>query len=422
MFDIKLIREKPDYFDSKWKMRGLDPLTPKIIEMDEKRRTVLTQLQDLQSKRNDASKEIGTLKSQGKDASKVMEEVAEYKQQISDLEEEERKVTTELDTFLSTLPNLPDDEVPFGKDEHDNVEVRKWGKIPDIKNPKEHFEIAENLKLMDFEAAAKLSGTRFVVLKGNLARLERAIAQFMLDTHTQQNGYTEISVPLLVKAPALYGTGQLPKFEEDLFKTSTDHYLIPTAEVPLTNLAMDVIFKEEDLPIRITALTPCFRSEAGSAGKDTRGMLRQHQFYKVEMVSITTPEQSAAEHARMTKCAEGILEKLGIPYRTIVLCSGDMGFGSQKTYDVEAWLPGQNTYREISSCSNCGDFQSRRMKARYKKEEDKKNYNVHTLNGSGLAVGRCLIAVLENYQQPDGSVIIPEVLRPYMNGLERLEV
>jgi len=421
MFDIKLIRDEPEFFDSKWKLRGLDPQTPELIDIDEKRRSIMNELQELQSKRNDASKEIGIVKSKGGDASKMMEDVSKYKDQISELEVKDVELNKLLEDKLSRLPNITADDVPFGTSEKENVELRKWGTIPTIANPKEHFDIGEPLG-MDFEAAARLSGARFVMLKGQMARLERAIGQFMLDTQTQENGYMEVSPPLLMRAHAMYGTGQLPKFEEDLFKTTTDHYLIPTAEVPLTNIAMDKIFSAEELPLRMTALTSCFRSEAGSAGKDTRGMIRQHQFYKVEMVSIVEADKSKEEHERMVSCAEGVLKKLELPHRTIVLCTGDMGFGSQKTYDVEVWLPGQNTYREISSCSNCGDFQARRMKARYKKEGDKKNYFVHTLNGSGLAVGRTLVAVLENYQQPDGSVIVPKVLKPYMGGLEKLEV
>jgi seryl-tRNA synthetase len=311
--------------------------------------------------------------------------------------------------------------VPNGKDEHDNKELRRVGEPPRINSAKQHFEIGENLKLMDFENAAKLSGARFTILKGGLARLERAIGNFMLDVHTEEFGYTEISPPLMVKDEIMYGTAQLPKFAEDQFKTTHGLWLIPTAEVPLTNIVNGDIVEKEKLPYRFVARTPCFRAEAGAAGKDTRGMIRQHQFYKVELVSITSPDQSEAEHERMTACAETILKKLELPFRTIVLCSGDMGFGARKTYDIEVWLPGQNAYREISSCSNCGDFQARRMNARCKSAGDKNTEFVHTLNGSGLAVGRTLIAILENNQQPDGSVIIPPVLRPYMGGMERIE-
>jgi len=449
MFDLKLIRETPDYFDSGWKRRGLEPQTPKIIEMDEKRRALQTELQEFQSKRNEASKKIGAIKSKGGDAAVLMQEVASYKSRIASIEEEEKECGEELTKLLSTLPNLPDATVPDGTSEEDNKEVRKVGQPKLMNNPKDHVDIGAGLGGMDFETAAKMSGSRFVLLRGGVARLERAIAQFMLDTHTQEHGYTELSVPLLVNRAALFGTGQYPKFEEDLFKISpnsealkkafenknqeeiekcmleydirVDKYLIPTSEVPMTNTVRESIVPIGDLPLRLTALTPCFRSEAGAAGKDTRGMIRQHQFYKVELVSITEPEKSNEEHERMTDCAETILKKLDLAFRTITLCTGDMGFSARKTYDIEVWLPGQNTYREISSCSNCGDFQARRMMARYKKEGDKSTRYVHTLNGSGVAVGRCLIAVLENYQQPEGSVIIPDVLKPYMGGITKLE-
>ncbi len=422
MFDLKLIREQPETFDSAWARRGLPPQTPKIIDMDEKRRAVMAEVQDLQAKRNDASKQIGQIKAKGGDAAQIMAEVAGYKDRIATLEEQEKVFTEELNDFLSRLPNLPDAAIPDGKDEHDNVELRRIGTPPIIENPKDHADIGAGLgNGMDFETAAKMSGSRFVLLRGQVARLERALAQFMLNTHTQEHGYTEMSVPLLVRDAALYGTNNLPKFEEDLFKTTTGHYLIPTSEVSLTNTVMDSISDIGDLPLRLTALTPCFRSEAGAAGKDTRGMIRQHQFYKVELVSITADDKSNEEHDRMTACAETILKKLDLAFRTVVLCSGDMGFGARKTHDIEVWLPAQNTYREISSCSNCGDFQARRMMARYKKEGEKSNRYVHTLNGSGVAVGRCLVAVLENYQQPDGSVIVPDALKPYMGGLTRLD-
>ena len=421
MFDLKLIRETPDYFDSGWKRRGVGLQTSTIIEMDEKRRALQTEMQDFQSKRNDASKKIGMIKSKGGDAAALMQEVAGYKSKIASIEEEEKKCGEELTDLLSGLPNIPDAAVPDGASEEDNKEVRKVGQPNLMNNPKDHVDIGAGLDGMDFETAAKMSGSRFVLLRGGVARLERAIAQFMLDTHTQEHGYTELSVPLLVRDQAVFGTGQLPKFAEDLFKATTGHWLIPTAEVPLTNTVRDSIIPIGDLPLRLTALTHCFRSEAGAAGKDTRGMIRQHQFYKVEMVSITEPEKSDEEHERMTNCAETILKKLDLAFRTITLCTGDMGFSARKTYDIEVWLPGQNTYREISSCSNCGDFQARRMKTRYKKEGDKSTRYVHTLNGSGVAVGRCLIAVLENYQQPDGSVIIPDVLKPYMGGITKLE-
>ncbi|MCE9507092.1 MAG: serine--tRNA ligase [Alphaproteobacteria bacterium] len=429
MFDLKLIRETPGFFDSGWKRRGLEPQTPKIIEMDEKRRALLTEAQELQSKRNEASKQVGILMSKGivgtfgggSVTASLMQEVAGYKDRIATLEEEEKKTGDELNDFLSRLPNIPDETVPDGASEKDNKEVRKIGAPKLLNSAKEHFDIGEGLGGMDFETAAKMSGSRFVLLKSGVARLERALAQFMLDTHTQEHGYTELSVPLLVRDEALYGTGQLPKFAEDLFKTNTGHWLVPTSEVSLTNTVMDSIVDIGDLPLRLTSLTPCFRSEAGAAGKDTRGMIRQHQFYKVELVSITEAEKSNDEHERMTACAENILKKLDLAYRTITLCTGDMGFSARKTYDIEVWLPGQSAYREISSCSNCGDFQARRMMARYKKEGDKHTKYVHTLNGSGVAVGRCLIAVLENYQQPDGSVLIPDALKPYMGGITKLE-
>ncbi len=363
-------------------------------------------------------------------AEKLKAEVGEIKEFIQNGEARERELDKALNDALAVLPNVPLADVPFGKDEHDNVEIRRFGddliagRQPRMGNkPKEHFEIGETLGLMDFEHAARLSGSRFTVLRGQLARLERALGQFMLDLHTTEHGYTEMQVPLLVRDDALFGTGQLPKFEEDLFFTPHGDGrlgLIPTAEVPMTNMAREEITPAEKLPLRMTALTPCFRSEAGSAGRDTRGMLRQHQFYKVELVSVTDADSSIAEHERMTECAEAVLKKLGLPFRTIVLCTGDMGFGARKTYDIEVWLPGQNAYREISSCSVCGDFQARRMDARYKVKDEKATRFVHTLNGSGTAVGRALIAVMENYQEEDGSVTIPEALRPYMGGLERI--
>ncbi len=421
MFDLKQIRDNPEAYDSGWKRRGLDPQTPKIIEMDEKRRALQTEMQELQSKRNEASKQIGALKSKGGDAAEIMAEVAGYKTRIAELEETEKKIAEELNGFLSVLPNIPDASVPDGAGDGENVEVRRHGEPVRLNSAKEHYDIGAALGGMDFETAAKMSGARFVLLKSGVARLERALSQFMLDTHTQEHGYTEMSVPLLVRDEALYGTGQLPKFAEDLFRTGTGHWLIPTSEVSLTNTVLDSILDAGDLPLRLTALTPCFRSEAGAAGKDTRGMIRQHQFYKVELVSITAEDQSMAELDRMTQCAETILQKLGLAYRTMALCTGDMGFSARKTYDIEVWLPGQNAYREISSCSVCGDFQARRMMARYRLDGEKQTRYVHTLNGSGVAVGRCLIAVLENYQQPDGSVIIPDVLQPYMGGLKKLE-
>lgn len=421
MFDLKLIREMPETYDSAWAKRGLPPQTPRIIELDEARRATMTEVQDLLSKRNDASKQIGQIKSKGGDAADLMAAVAGYKDRIAVLEEQEKAQTETLNGFLATLPNIPHETVPVGSDETGNVEIRRVGTPRGQNNPKDHVDLGENLKMMDFEAAAKMSGSRFVVLRAGLARLERALAQFMLDTHTGEHGYTEMSAPLLVRAPALYGTGQLPKFEEDLFKTTTGHYLIPTSEISLTNTVMDSILNAADLPLRFTALSPCFRSEAGAAGRDTRGMIRQHQFYKVEMVSITSEDKSMDELERMTGCAENILKKLDLPFRTMALCTGDMGFGARKTYDIEVWLPAQNAYREISSCSNCGDFQARRMMARYKVDGEKGTRYVHTLNGSGLAVGRCLVAIMENYQQEDGSIAVPDALKPYMGGMTKLE-
>jgi seryl-tRNA synthetase len=426
VFDIKWIRENPAAFDAGLAKRGLAPLSAELIALDEARRSHVTKLQEAQARRNTASKEIGAAKA-AKDeakASALMAEVAALKDQLAKGEEAERELDGKLRDALSVIPNLPLDEVPLGKDEKDNIEVRRVGeppKLEGINKPLQHFEIGERLGLMDFATAAKISGARFVVLKGALARLERALGQFMLDLHTSEFGYTENIVPLLVKDHAAYGTGNLPKFAEDLFQTVNGFWLIPTAEVSLTNFVREEILDEAKLPMRLTAHTPCFRSEAGAAGKDTRGMIRQHQFSKVELVSITTPEESLAEHERMTACAEEVLKRLGLPFRTILLCTGDMGFASQKTYDIEVWLPGENTYREISSCSVCGDFQARRMNARYKPKGAKDTRFVHTLNGSGLAVGRTLIAVLENYQQADGSVVIPEVLRPYMGGLAKIE-
>ncbi len=483
MFDIKWIRDNAKAFDAGLKKRGLAPVSKTLLEIDEARRLHLTNLQEAQARRNAASKEIGKAKG-AKDeaaAAKLMAEVAELKEVIQQGEEEERQLDAKLRDELSVIPNLPLDDVPLGKDEKDNVEVRKVGTPPKFDfEAKQHFEIGEALGLMDFETAAKLSGARFVVLKGALARLERALAAFMLDLHTGEFGYTEINPPLMVRDDVMFGTAQLPKFKDDQFTaqpikrielkkffnqgrevekdivdlltaynsgddpgvrailkalegrtnwheelvrhfTFNEFWLIPTAEVPLTNLVRESIRVEDELPIRVTAHTACFRAEAGAAGKDTRGMIRQHQFSKVELVSITTPEESLAEHERMTACAEEVLKRLGLPFRTILLCTGDMGFASAKTYDIEVWLPGEDTYREISSCSVCGDFQARRMEARFRRAAGGKPEYVHTLNGSGLAVGRTLIAVLENYQQADGSVVIPEKLVPYMGGLTRIE-
>jgi seryl-tRNA synthetase len=422
MHDLRFIREQPDAFDQGLRRRGLAPMAPQILDLDAQRRAAQTSMQEMQQRRNEASKEIGAAKKSGGDASALMAEVQVLKDRMTAAEAEERRLADELKAILETLPNLPAADVPDGKDETANREERKAG-APRVFNfaAKQHFEIGEALGLMDFETAAKLSGARFVVLKGALARMERAIANFMLTLHTETFGYTEVAPPLLVRSETLYGTGQLPKFADDLYKTGEDFWLIPTAEVPLTNLAADTVQEAAALPIRVTAWTPCFRSEAGAAGKDTRGMLRQHQFNKVELVSIVHPDESDAELARMTSCAEEVLKRLELPYRVITLCTGDMGFSARKTHDIEVWLPGQGAYREISSCSNCGDFQARRMNARFRTPGEKGTRFVHTLNGSGLAIGRTLIAILENYQQANGSVVIPEALRPFMGGLERID-
>lgn len=421
MHDINFIRKNGDAFDQALKRRGLPVASSEILAVDAERRAAQTAMQELQAKRNDISKQIGELKRKGGDANAMMQEVATIKEKIPVLEEQDRQLGTKLDEILSALPNIPAADVPDGKDEKDNKDLRHSGEPKRINSSKQHFELGEALGLMDFETAAKLSGARFTMLKGPLARLERALGNFMLDIHTAEFGYTEISPPLMVTDKIMYGTAQLPKFADDQFRTTAGLWLIPTAEVPLTNIVNDMILNREELPFRFTAKTPCFRAEAGAAGKDTRGMLRQHQFYKVEMVSITTPDQSEAEHERMTACAETVLKRLELPFRTIVLCTGDMGFAARKTYDIEVWLPGQNTYREISSCSNCGDFQARRMNARFRAAGEKNTEFVHTLNGSGVAVGRCLIAIMENFQQPDGSIVIPNALRKYMDGLERIE-
>src|SRR5438445_9546428 len=448
MHDIRWVRDNPDAFDRGLERRGLPPEAKRLIEIDERRRAAIQKAEAALARRNTASREIGAAKKSNEEAAAqaLLAEVARLKAEIPQLEEEAKKASKELDDALAQIPNLPLDEVPDGKDPSDNVEHHRFGAKRDYGfQPEQHFDLGEALGQMDFETAAKLSGARFVVLKGGLARLERALAQFMLDLHTTEHGYTEVAPPLLVRNDVMFGTAQLPKFAEDQFQTgrllSDDErasllqelpeqsllrlgieynliaqplWLIPTAEVPLTNLVRQSILEEDALPLRFTAGTPCFRSEAGAAGKDPRGMIRQHQFPKVELVSITTPEQSIAEHERMTGRAEEVLKRLGLPFRTIVLCGGDMGPASRKTFDIEVWLPGQNAYREISSCSNCGDYQARRMGARYRPKEGKGTRFVHTLNGSGLAVGRTLIAVLENYQNDDGLVTIPEALRPYM--------
>ena len=422
MHDLKFIRQNPEAFDAGLARRGLTAESAKIIAVDSTWRAVETQAQELQAERNAKSEQIGKIKREGGNADTVMAEVTALKDKLAALEVEAATHQQTLSDMLAVLPNIPAADVPGGKDENDNVEIRRWGAPRDIPNARDHSDLGPALGLMDFETAAKLSGARFVVLKGALARLERAIGQLMLDTHTREFGYMECSVPVLVNDSAAYGTGNLPKFKEDLFQTNTGHYLIPTAEISLTNFVNDAIVPEEQLPMRLTALSPCFRSEAGAAGRDTKGMLRQHQFYKVELVSIVAPEASEAEHERMTSAAETILQKLEIPYRTMALCTGDMGFASRKTYDIEAWMPGQQKYREISSCSNCGEFQARRMNARLKRMNAKGTEFVHTLNGSGLAVGRTLIAVMENYQQSDGSILIPSALKPYMGGLEKIDV
>ena len=420
MLDLKWIRENPDAFDAALKRRGGAPMSASVLEMDKRHRDAITELQSLQNRRNEASKQIGAVKSKGGDAAPIMAEVATIKDRMTALEVEEKKLGEEVRGVLLTIPNVLHKDVPDGKDEGANVEVRKWGSPRQLGFPaKDHADLGASLGLMDFTQAAVMSGARFVVLKGELARLERAIAQLMLDTHTRENGYTEMNVPLLVKPEALYGTGQLPKFEEDLFKTTNGMYLISTSEVTLTNLVAERIVEGGELPMRVTAFTPCFRSEAGAAGKDTKGMIRNHQFEKVEMVSIVAPEESEGELERMTKCATGILEKLELPYRVVALCSGDIGFGSNRTYDIEVWLTGQNTYREISSCSNTGDFPARRMNARFRPAGETKGTRfLHTLNGSGLAVGRTLVAILENYQEADGSIRVPAALKPYMGGIE----
>ncbi|MCF7644852.1 serine--tRNA ligase [Bacillus subtilis] len=424
MLDIKWIRENPEALDAALNKRGASAVSSDVLALDEARRQHIAKVQEAQERRNAASKEIGKAMAE-KDmatAERIKAEVAELKTFLTEAEEEERRLDKELNDVLSGLPNVPYDSVPVGKDENDNVETRRVGNIRNYGfEPKEHFELGEALGLMDFERATRMSGSRFTVLKGALARLERALGQFMLDLHTTEHGYSETMVPLMVRDDAVYGTGQLPKFSEDLFRTTDGRWLIPTAEVPLTNLVNGEIVDAAELPMRVTALTPCFRSEAGSAGRDTRGMLRQHQFWKVEMVSVTDAETSEAELERMTGCAEEVLKRLGLPFRTVTLCTGDMGFGAQKTYDIEVWLPGQNTFREISSCSVCGDFQGRRMNTRYRAAGEKATRFVHTLNGSGVAVGRALIAVMENYQEEDGSITIPEVLVPYMGGMTRIE-
>jgi seryl-tRNA synthetase len=450
MHDIRSIRENPAAFDKGLLNRGMEPLSARLIALDDARKSAISALQAATERRNAMSKEIGQAKAKKDEAraQELMAEVARIKESMPALEETERFAEAALFDALTAIPNIPKDDVPVGSDEHGNVERHRFGTPPTINSAKQHFEIGEALGLMDFETAAKLSGSRFVVLKGQLARMERALGQFMIDLHINEHGYTEVNPPLLVRDDAMFGTAQLPKFEDDQFWSfpgnsleqvvsaalegqprdaiarmikDTRYGMIPTAEVTLTNLVREQILSEEELPLRFTALTPSFRAEAGSAGRDTRGMIRQHQFVKCELVSITTPETSADEHERMLTCAENVLKKLELPFRTITLCTGDMGFSSTKTYDIEVWLPGQGMYREISSCSVCSDFQARRMNARYRTPSEKSPRFVHTLNGSGLAVGRTLVAVLENYQNEDGSVSVPAVLQPYMGGVTRIE-
>jgi len=422
MHDLKYIRENAAAFDAALSRRGAAAASAEILALDERRRSVLTELQDGQSRRNEASKAIGVAMGKGDTATAeaLKADVSRLKEKLPQLEEQERTVSGELDALLASIPNLPFDDVPQGSDENDNVEVSRWGtpRAFDFE-ARDHSEIGPKLGL-DFETGVAISGARFTFLRGQMARLNRALGQFMLDHQTTANGYAECATPYLVRTESLFGTGQLPKFAEDNFQTTDGRWLIPTAEVSLTNSVREQILEEAALPIRMTALTPCFRSEAGAAGRDTKGFIRQHQFEKVELVSITRPEDSAAEHERMTAAAEGVLQALNLPYRKVLLCTGDMGFGARKTYDLEVWLPGQGLYREISSCSNCGDFQARRMNARYRPAEGKGTVFVHTLNGSGLAVGRTLVAVLENYQNADGSVTVPDVLKPYMGGIELL--
>ncbi len=423
MHDLRTIRENPEAFDAALALRGVEPQSVQLLALDEERRALTTRLQEMQSRRNDASKQIGQAMGQGDTdkAEALKAEVAELKQAMPALEEEERAKGAALNDLLAAIPNLPAEGVPEGADENDNLEVSRWTTPRQFNyEPKEHADMGPALG-MEFETAANMSGARFTFLRGQMARLNRALGQFMLDKQTGENGYTECAPPLLVRDEAMFGTGQLPKFAEDLFHTDDGRWLIPTAEVSLTNSVRERIIDDLSAPIRLTALTPCFRSEAGAAGKDTRGFIRQHQFDKVELVSICRPEDAHDEHMHMVESAESILHALELPHRRVLLCTGDMGFGARKTFDLEVWLPGQDTYREISSVSWCGDFQARRMNARYRPEGGgKKTDFVHTLNGSGLAVGRTLVAVLENYQQEDGSVLIPEVLAPYMGGLERL--
>lgn len=432
MLDMKVIRENPDAFDEAMKKRGQDPFAKELLEQDEERRIALTELQEFAALINAGSKKAGELKAMGdeKGFETLRDATKEHKIKLAKAEEKARKLEANWINFLANIPNIPMDDVPDGKDEEDNKEFHRWGNFPNFAfTPKEHHEIPSVQPGMDFETAGKISGSRFVMLSGPIARLHRALAQFMLDLHILEHDLTEINTPVIVNTRAMRGTGQLPKFIDDCYmlhrdntdkENTTDHWLIPTSEVPLTNIVAGEILNKYQLPLRYTAHSLCFRQEAGAAGRDTAGMLRQHQFEKVEMVSITTPEESRAELDRMTKCAEAVLERLELAYRTVVLCTGDMGFSAQRTHDIEVWLPGQNKYREISSCSVCGDFQARRMNARYRPAEGEKPRFVHTLNGSGVAVGRCLIAVLENGQQADGSVVLPKALHPYLGGKTKI--
>ena len=418
MHDIRSIRDNPKDFDEALGRRGVIAASEEILKIDEDRRSAILSAETAQAEQNKSSKLIGTAKASGdeKEFEKLRKIVADKKAQVADMNARAKALDQQLNLALMSLPNILDPDIPDGEDEDQNVEIFSWGTPREIDSPKEHFEIAAVTQSMDFETAAKLSGSRFVVLSGAIARLHRALAQFMLDVHINEHGLTETMTPVLVREEAMFGTNQLPKFSDDSYQTTNGWWLIPTSEVTLTNICANEVTPEENLPLRMTAHTQCFRSEAGSAGKDTAGMLRQHQFEKVEMVSITHPDQSMQEHERMTNCAKAILEKLEIPYRVVMLCSGDTGFGAKKTYDLEVWLPGQKSFREISSVSVCGDFQARRMNARFKPSSGGKPEFVHTLNGSGLAVGRCLIAVLENGQQEDGSILVPDVLQNYLGG------
>ncbi|HEY7852129.1 MAG TPA: serine--tRNA ligase [Caulobacteraceae bacterium] len=422
MHDIRALRDDPHAYDAGWTLRGLAPQTPAILALDEKLRATQTALQASQSRRNEASKQIGQARAAKDEAAveALMAEVEKCKFAIAVRIQEEGELTAELRDLVAALPNLPAADTPPGADEAGNVEIRRWGEPAKLTAPKDHADLGAALGMMDFEAAARMSGSRFVVLKGELARLERALGQFMLDIQVQEHGYLEVTPPFLVRDQAMFGSGQLPKFAEDLFATTDGRWLIPTAEVPLANLVREKITPEAELPLRLTALTPSFRSEAGASGTDTRGMIRQHQFNKVELISITTPEASAEEHERMTACAEAVLKRLELPFRTVLLCAGDMGFAARKTYDLEVWLPSQNTFREISSCSNCGDFQARRMDARFRRGGEKGTQFVHTLNGSGLAVGRALVAVMETYQDEGGRIAVPQALHPYMRGVTHI--